>query len=507
MPEWSPLKIDMLNNIRNFVEMYPYPAAEAAMVEAIANCLDARATNIAIGTFVDHDGKEVLRVEDDGKGMTKEEFEEHYHALSISSKVKGEGIGFAGVGSKLYIIFLAAGGNILTETKSDQFHDASEIAVISGEPRWRRIERRQLQHRGTIYELKLTEEDADFLTTKRITEIIQTHYNAVLLGRYGNIIIRLNGEPVKPWRPAIDETKCQTGRFRIRGKEYRCFFELSKTDLGEKQGIEIVLFGKTIRSKQWFDLEYMIKPQLRPKITGQILADGLAPLLTTHKSDFRTQLAPGLWAYFRRKTYRAMSTWLSEIGALEEKQIEQTDTNLQSLCEEMEKEINRLLKDPTFSTYNPFLQRQTKEVLLPASNGSLNADQTTGAQTTAGNLGGEGMGAGINVAGPEDNSALSQSPTGQESADTVVRRVKHGIAINLDSQPNNPKEYWLRPEAIVINTGHPVSSKAEKWGYTSWAQHVLKCVFFVFLEQNPPQTYAETMDKLKEFYLKWSTVE
>jgi len=497
----------MLNNIRNFVEMYPYPPVEAALVEAIANCLDAKATNIAISTFKDHEGKDVLKAEDNGKGMTKDEFEEHYHALSISSKVKGEGIGFAGVGSKLYVVFLAAGGNILTETKSGDFHDSSEITVINGEPKWRRIERRQLQHNGTMYELKLTREDAAFLTTEKIIEIIQTHYNAILLGRYGNITINLNGELVKPWRPEIDETKSQTGRFRIHRKEYRCFFEFSKTDLGEKQGIEIIVFGKTIRNKQWFELEYLIKPQLRPKITGQILADSLASLLTTHKSEFRTQLAPGLWAYFRRKTQQAIYNWLSEIGAIEERRLEQSDTDLKSLCENMEKEINKLLSDPAFNMYNPFLQRQAKEVVIPSAQGPLSAEQADGAQTTSGTLGGPGTGEGVNVTGSEEGTSLSQSPDGQKSADTVIRRVRHGIAINLDSQPDKPQEYWLSPEAIVINTGHPVSVKSERFGYTSWAQHVLKCVFFVFLEQNPPQTCAETMDKLKEFYLKWSTIE
>lgn len=246
---------------------------------------------------------------------------------------------------------------------------------------------------------------------------------------------------------------------------------------------------------------------MRPRITGQIIADGLAPILTTHKSEFRTQLAPGLWAYFRRKSYKAMNSWLSEINAIEERHAEQPDADLKSLCEDVVEEINKLLKDPIFSAYNPFLQRQPKEVLLPSSEGPTNAEQATGAQTTTGTLGGPGEGEGVNVTGPEEDMSLSQSPAGQEAAETVIRRVRHGIAINLDSQPDNPREYWLNPEAIVVNTGHPVSVKSEKWGYTSWAQHVLKCVFFVLLEQKPPQTCTETLDKLKEFYRKWSTVE
>lgn len=109
MTEWANLKVDVLKVIENFVEMYPYSAAECVVVEAIANCLDAKATKIEIGIDTDKDGRKVFRVVDNGKGMTQEEFEENYHALSVTSKVKGAGIGFAGVGSKLYLVFLPLG--------------------------------------------------------------------------------------------------------------------------------------------------------------------------------------------------------------------------------------------------------------------------------------------------------------------------------------------------------------------------------------------------------------
>ncbi len=89
MSEWNSLKLDMLNNIRNFVEMYPYLPVEAALIEAVANCLDANATNIAISTFKDQEGKSVLKVEDNGKGMTKDEFEELMLSAGEVARVVG----------------------------------------------------------------------------------------------------------------------------------------------------------------------------------------------------------------------------------------------------------------------------------------------------------------------------------------------------------------------------------------------------------------------------------
>lgn len=181
MAAWTRLKVDILKVIENFVEMYPYPAAECLLIEAIANCLDAKANKIDISINVVDDGKKIFRVIDNGKGMTEDQFEENYHALSVSSKVKGEGIGFAGVGSKLYLIFLATGESIFTETKSESFHGASNITLIDNEPRWIYINKKNLSHTGTLYEMKLNEKDADFLTQENTIKIIQSYYNSILL--------------------------------------------------------------------------------------------------------------------------------------------------------------------------------------------------------------------------------------------------------------------------------------------------------------------------------------
>jgi len=224
MVEWSSLKVDILKVIENFVEMYPYTPAECVVVEAIANCLDAKANRIDVSIYIDAEGRKIFKVVDNGKGMTKEEFEENYHALSISSKVKGEGIGFAGVGSKLYLVFLSAGESIVTETKSDSFHAASEITVIDNEPKWIYIDKRTLTNTGTLYEVKLNEEDANFLTQEKIIQIIQEYYNAILLGKYGDIIISFAGKQVQPWKPELVNETATPIAFKIRGKDFNVIF-------------------------------------------------------------------------------------------------------------------------------------------------------------------------------------------------------------------------------------------------------------------------------------------
>jgi hypothetical protein len=498
--------VDILKVIQNFVEMYPYSAAEILVLESIANCLDAGANKIDISVVKDENGRKVFRVVDNGKGMSKSDFENHYHALSISSKTKGEGIGFAGVGSKLYLIFLSAGESILTETKSRHFHGSSQITVINKEPKWTYVSRKTLRNTGTIFEVRINQNDAASLNKERIVSIIQSYYNAILLGRYGNIIISYEGRQLEPWKPKfVKETK-EPVTFKIGRMEYRCFFGLATDELDRKQGLDIVVFGKQIKDKQWFDFDYLVKPNFRKKITGQLLADGLSSILTTNKCDFRYQINPRLWGSFRQKAYDAFGDWLESIDALDNQPMNEIDPKLESVCKSIETEINKLLRDPYFLGYNPFLKAQSRNTLIKSPSGEITAEYALGSQTTEGTLGGSGDGQGVDVIGPDVGGGLIPSENGPETDVPAIRRVRHGIAINFKDEPTNPKESWLTSEAIVVNKGHPIFTKCSVIGYPAQQQHILRCVFFTLLEYNPPQSFGETLEKLREFYLRWSAV-
>jgi hypothetical protein len=506
MSQWSNLKVDVLKVIQNFVEMYPYPAAECLVLEAVANCLDAKATKIDVSIHSDEKGRKIFKVVDNGRGMSQREFEENYHALSVSSKTKGEGIGFAGVGSKLYLVFLASGESIITETKSESFHGSSEITVIGKEPKWTYIDKRTLSNTGTLYEVRLNQEDADSLTEEDIVHIIQSYYNAILLGRYGDISISFQGKKVDPWKPALVVESKDPILFKIKSSEFKLCLWQTKDDQEDRNGLEIVVFGKKIKGRQWFELDYLVKPNFRKKVVGQVLADGLAPLLTTNKCDFRLQSNPRLWGSFKQKTYESLGSWLEEIGAMTEKSPTEIDPGLESLCKRLETEVNRLLRDPLFLDYNPFLKIQSRATLIQDPRGDTMGSRVEGAQVTEGTLGGQDTGQGVDVVGPDEGTGIVPSTDGQEKGVLAPRRVRHGIAINLKDEAENPKESWLTPEAIVINTAHPVFMKSQILGYAAETQHILRCVFFALLESNPPQTFNETLDKLRSFYTKWSTI-
>ena len=270
--------------------------------------------------------------------------------------------------------------------------------------------------------------------------------------------------------------------------------------------MEITVFGKKIKYNQWFDLDYLVKSNTRNKITGQVLADGLASLLTTNKCDFRFQTNPRLWGSFRQKAYDVFGDWLEKIGAIEEHSMEEIEPGLDSLCKKLEREINKLLRDPFFLDYNPFLKQQQRPTLIQSSSGDVIGEEVHEAQKTEGTLGGSGVGQGVDVTGPDEGKSIIESANGDKQGVSAMRRLRHGIAINPKDDPKNPKESWLTSEALVINTGHPVFLKCSVLGHLAETQHILRCIFFTFLEYNPPQTFNETLDKLRDFYLKWSTV-
>src|SRR5580658_10378931 len=138
---WKPLRINVRNLIRDFLEMYPSEPEEVVLTESIANSLDARSKRIEVG-LTEEEGGTVYSIKDDGAGMTQEAFENSYHGIALSSKAKGEAIGFAGVGAKLYLAMLDSGNHVYTETRSDSFYGASEFGMSDDEAVWRTVEPR-----------------------------------------------------------------------------------------------------------------------------------------------------------------------------------------------------------------------------------------------------------------------------------------------------------------------------------------------------------------------------
>ena len=90
------VNFDVLHALENFLAAYD-DETSVVVLEAIANALDANATRVDVKMANQH-----ISFRDNGPGMNKKQFNA-YHDISASDKQKGKGIGFAGVGAKVYI--------------------------------------------------------------------------------------------------------------------------------------------------------------------------------------------------------------------------------------------------------------------------------------------------------------------------------------------------------------------------------------------------------------------
>jgi HSP90 family molecular chaperone len=117
-------RVDLQHLLEDLRDAYPDAIEDTILSEIVANSLDSRATSIRVLT--DPSEKTVVVV-DNGCGMSRRELA-RYHDLAASSKTRGEGIGFAGVGIKLGLLVAEA---VLTESRRGPVHVASRWHLAS----------------------------------------------------------------------------------------------------------------------------------------------------------------------------------------------------------------------------------------------------------------------------------------------------------------------------------------------------------------------------------------
>lgn len=383
-------KVNFLKLIQDLRDQFPYDPLSVLIVETFANSIDAKASHIEI-SITDEGG--VYRIVDNGKGMAREEFIE-YHNIASLTKPRGAGIGFAGVGAK---IFLDRVEYIITETRCRGFYGASKWFFSNGVPVWETISPLdKVGVKGTYVEVKLKKgEDRRKLTQDFVKKILREHYNAVLLGYYHTREVMLNGIKVAPWVPSDVEQR-ENISFTINRRPIKGFFAKLRSEVPDEfQGPHIVVYGKTVQ-QHWFK-QY---PLMSETITGFILADYLIEILRTSKAQF--DYTSMLWKKFHAKTGKVFSDWLDEIGAKPRPPTVSTD--LDRLSGELERTINEILKTPEFTDLaNNIFQNITQRIVgIRSRRGELSGREAEGTQPTKGTIGGSGEGEGVTTIGEEE---------------------------------------------------------------------------------------------------------
>lgn len=117
-------RVDLLHLLEDLRDAYPGAAEATILTEIAANSLDSRATTISITTDTP---ARTLTLVDDGLGMRRRELA-RYHDVAATTKARGEGIGFAGVGIKLALL---VSREVLTEARQGKHHVATRWALVS----------------------------------------------------------------------------------------------------------------------------------------------------------------------------------------------------------------------------------------------------------------------------------------------------------------------------------------------------------------------------------------
>ena len=111
-------RVDLQHLLEDLRDAYTGTLEETILTEMVANALDSGAARIRLMTNA---AGATLAIVDDGRGMRRRELA-RYHDVAASTKSRGEGIGFAGVGIKLGLL---VSREVITETRRGSTHVAT----------------------------------------------------------------------------------------------------------------------------------------------------------------------------------------------------------------------------------------------------------------------------------------------------------------------------------------------------------------------------------------------
>jgi len=486
--------------VQNIADQYPFKPQIAAIIELVANSLDAKASLIKITLNKENGINGILEVEDNGLGMDRRQFRE-YHDFAASTKTRGKGIGFAGQGAKLALNFCK---KVVSETWSTDYRGYSEWYLKGDDAPYKIFDRQllSLDNFGTkVTLLYLDKESTDLYTQELIKEIIHEHYFPLIDSKLKEIYkvfykegvkILLNGEEIvlyPPMENILEDRKDITILIHNRPEAVGIIGRIKNTN-ALPPGIMICTYGKVIE-RTYFKKE----PKEKEKVVGWIEAPYLIEAVTTDKCRF--QAGNKIWEGFFRKAQSEFSKWLEQIGLLEKTVRKKLDyINL-------EKEINSILKNlPELSFFG---SRTQKDVAIPDIDGEKK-DMGEGVQKVSGTRGGETSGEAVTVyPGTETGKAPKTEEGEGVPATAKTRIVRGGIRIAEDERPDLDEEAWFDGETVTVNKSYPAYAKAKLNELLNY--HLLKCVIMELikfnLERETEPSYQKVFDLQRKFFKLW----
>ena len=440
------IEIDAMHTLENFCDAYDNEES-IVVLEAIANALDAEADRVEI-TLKDMS----ITFRDNGPGMDRKQFK-MYHKISGSAKTKGRGIGFAGVGAKVY---LAIWKNtvIHTETYGNDGPLASDMQVIYRKLKWKDSDTSlSLRMRGTSYSVKLREKDYKVLQSK-LQDIILDVFNPAMLN---GLAITINGNKLKPWDPPrVFRTH---GVVKSKNLAFPTTLSLMREDVPAKyRHVQYEVWGKNVTTKKPDWIADVSEPY-KNRVYAIVDAKKCSKHLKINKNSFKS--GQGTVA----DMYKNVERWLHEM-LRKEGYIEKQSGEVQHSAK-LSKFFQKLFKNPEYDWLNP--------------------------NTTSGSGSGTGSGTGSMKTSHKEQS--EKKDDGKHKENKNENKGGSGISITLVDRGEVSWDGRLDPETnnFICNRKHPLYRKYER-NEDARNQRV-KSILFSELIKNGAKRHKITTDE------------
>jgi len=315
-------RVDLLHLLEDLRDAYPGAAEETILTEIVANAIDSGAGALALTADT---GERTLTIVDDGGGMRRRDLA-RYHDVAATTKVRGEGIGFAGVGIK---IGLLVSDEVLTETRRGRHHAATTWHLSSRHRApWKWIPPPGLiAGHGTAVRLRLKNPLSPLLDAGFIEAALRRHFQPLLDPELAEalaehyphgVLFVINDRRLEPeaWR-APERAPIAVRLPRKRRPAASGYLVRDPLPLPEeRRGLAVSTFGKVIkRGWEWLGLA----PSAPDRIGGLIEVPALAQALTLNKADFiRTGPRGAVYLAYRKAIQETVARQLAEWGDLRE---------------------------------------------------------------------------------------------------------------------------------------------------------------------------------------------
>lgn len=340
-------RVNLHHLLEDLRDAYPGSLEETIITEIVANALDSKATKIS---FLPDPASATLLAIDNGKGMTRKSLR-NYHDIATTTKLRGQGIGFAGVGIKLGLL---ACEEVLTETRRGKTHVATT---------WRMSSKRRapwswvnppgyVEERGTAVRLTLTNPLSVLLDVRAITDILYRHFAPLFDPLFADVLapaypsgiqFDVAGRELSATSAPRDAAPLVV-RVGRRRKPSAVGYMYRETDLPEHQrGIAISTLGKAIKGGwDWLG----VSPSSPSEVGGILEVPALAECLTLNKSDFiRTGERGATYLAHRAAIQKSVAEVLAQWGDREKADEEKRQRKTRRLERDIENVLANLADD------------------------------------------------------------------------------------------------------------------------------------------------------------------